>query len=61
MKVTKKARKKANGMNAITKIHFKWGRGHRVPIYNTGGQELDKPLTAKLIAGVPYVNELNFI
>ena len=62
MKVTKKARKLKNGMNAITKLNFK--AGFKLPIYSgkeghmEGGKLL--PAYSKIRRGTPYVNPNNF-
>lgn len=63
MKITKKMRKAAKGMNAITKQNFK--RGFR-PVTYTGrngaighkGEHI-KPYS-KMFNGTPHVNQANF-
>lgn len=55
MKITKKMRKKAMGMNAITSMNLK--RGFR----SVNGQGAIIPPFSKIGAGTPYVNPDNFL
>lgn len=50
MKITKKMRKKARGMNAATREAYQ--AGHRPAIYSEHG--------TKTQAGIPFVNHMNF-
>tara|TARA_B110000902_G_C13967973_1_gene460065 strand:+ start:346 stop:525 length:180 start_codon:yes stop_codon:yes gene_type:complete len=58
MKITKKMRKKTNGMNAITKQHF--ADGFRNPHFRDIAPEGSLPNFVKVLKGIPYVNAANF-
>jgi hypothetical protein len=58
MKITKKMRKKANGMNAVTAIHFK--KGTSAPRFINVSPLGNVPEYQKVAKGVPFVNSKNF-
>jgi hypothetical protein len=64
MRVTKKMRKKAEGMNAITQQHY--NDGSQPPIYSGGNWTVnpsgkDVAPHSKIGKGTPYVNINNFV
>ena len=58
MKITKKMRKKAKGMNAVTKRNFE--DGHCVPEFRNISPVGQVANFIKTKKGVPYVNPNNF-
>lgn len=58
MKITKKMRKAAKGMNAATKAAFE--TGHRAPVYRNLAPAGQLAVFKKIVPGVPYVNPNNF-
>ena len=63
MKITKRMRKKLNGMNSATKMHFKVG--FRPPVFSGENGSVNErgaliPPYTKMLGGTPYVNPNNF-
>lgn len=57
-KLTKKQRKRINGMNAATALAFK--EGHKPPLYRNTSPVGQPVVFEKVALGVPYVNPENF-